>query len=86
MHAHVVSVDITDSEVARKGLEELVPTVKAAPGFVAGYWIQLDEGHGTSVSVFETEEQARAVAPPVGGGMGGVTVTSVQFGEVVGSA
>lgn len=86
MHAHVVTVDITDSDAARKGLDELVPTVKAAPGFVAGYWIQLDEGRGTSISVFETEEQARAVAPPVGGGMGGVTVTGVQVGEVVGSA
>ena len=86
MHAHVVNVDITDSDAAVKGLEELVPTVKAAPGFVAGYWIRLDEGHGTSVSVFETEEQARAAAPPVGGGMAGVTVTGVQLGEVLGSA
>jgi hypothetical protein len=86
MHAHVVNVDITDSDAATKGLEELVPTVKAAPGFVAGYWIRLDEGHGTSVTVFDTEEQARAAAPPVGGGMDGVTVTGVQFGEVLGSA
>jgi hypothetical protein len=86
MHAHVVTVDITDAEVAVKGLEELVPTVKALPGFVAGYWLRLDDSHGTSMSVFETEEQARAAAPPVGGGMGGVTVTGVQFGEVVGSA
>jgi hypothetical protein len=86
MHAHVVNVDISDSDAARKGLEELVPTVKASPGFVAGYWIQLDETHGTSIAVFETEEQARAVAPPVGGGMGGVTVSGVQIGEVVGSA
>jgi len=86
MHAHVVNVDITDMDAARKGLEELVSTVKAAPGFVAGYWITFDEGHGSSVSVFETEEQARAIAPPVGGGMEGVTVTGVQVGEVVGSA
>ena len=84
MHAHVVNVDITDLDAALKGLEELVPTVKAAPGFVAAYWIRLDEGHGTSIAVFETEEQARAVAPPVGGEMGGVTVTSVEVGEVVG--
>ena len=86
MHAHVVTVDITDSDAATKGLEELVPTVKASPGFVAGYWIRLDDTHGTSVAVFETEEQARAVAPPVGGGMGGVTITGVQIGEVLGSA
>ena len=60
--------------------------MKAAPGFVAGYWIRLDESHGTSFSVFETEDQARGAAPPVGGGMEGVTVTGVQVGEVLGSA
>lgn len=86
MHAHVVTVDIADPDAATKNLEELVPTVKATPGFVAGYWIRLDETHGTSFAVFETEEQARAVAPPVGGGMGGVTVSGVQVGEVVGRA
>ena len=32
--------------------------------------------------MFETEEQARAAAPPVGGRHGGVTITGVQFGEV----
>jgi hypothetical protein len=86
MHAHVVTVDIKDEDASRKTLTDVVASVKAAPGFVHGYWIRLDSGHGTSVSVFETEEQARAVAPPVGGGMDGVTVTGVQFGEVVGSA
>ena len=86
MHAQVVTVDFTDAEVAIKNLEELVPNVKASPGFVAGYWIQLDGSHGTSVAVFETEDQARAVAPQVGGGMEGVTVTQVQIGEVLASA
>ncbi len=86
MHAHVVTVDIADPDAATKGLEELVPTVKASPGFVAGYWIRLDDSHGTSIAVFESEDQARAVAPPLGGGMGGVTITSVQIGEVLGSA
>ena len=86
MHAHVVTVDISDVEAAVKGLGELVPTVQAMPGFVGGYWVSLDDSHGISLSVFETEEQARSAAPPVGGGMEGVTVSSVQFGEVVGSA
>ena len=62
MHAHVVTVDFTDVEAAIKGLEELVPNVKASPGFVAGYWIRLDDSHGTSIAVFDTEDQARAVA------------------------
>ncbi len=86
MYAHVVAVDITDAEEAVKGLNELIPNVKATPGFVAGYWIRLDQSHGASVAVYDTEEHARAAAPPVGGGMGGVTITSVQVGEVLGSA
>jgi hypothetical protein len=85
MHAQVINVDISDSDAARKGLEELVPTTKAAPGFVAGYWIQLDETHGASIAVFETEDQAHAESPPVGG-MDGVTITGVQIGEVLASA
>jgi hypothetical protein len=86
MHAQVVTVDFTDVEVAVKNLEELVPNVKASPGFVAGYWVRLDDSHGTSIAVFDTEEHARAMAPPVGAEMDGVKITSAQIGEVMGSA
>ena len=86
MHAHLITVDIDDPDEAIDGLAQLVPTLKAAPGFVAGYWVRLAEGQGTSLTVFETEEQARATAPPVGTKGGGVTVTAVQFGEVLASA
>jgi heme-degrading monooxygenase HmoA len=87
MYAVVTTVDITDGDAATKALaEQVIPTVKQAPGFVGGYWVRLDDGHGTSVVVFETEEQARAGAPEVGGGPPGVTFTSVQFGEVAGRA
>jgi hypothetical protein len=87
MHAVVVTVDITDSEAAQGHLEdETIPMVKGAPGFVGGYWVLLDEGHGLSVVVFETEEQARAGAPEVGAKRPGVTFTSVKFGEVTGNA
>jgi hypothetical protein len=36
--------------------------------------------------VFETEDQARAAAPPVDGGAPGVTMTRVVIGEVLASA
>jgi hypothetical protein len=37
--------------------------------------------------VFETEEQAKAAAPPeTGPGMGGVKLDTVQFGQVIGAA
>ena len=86
MHAQVVTVDFTDAEVAIKNLEELVPNVKASPGFVAGYWVRLDDSHGTSIAVFDTEDHAHATAPPVGAEMDGVKVTSAQVGQVMGSA
>ena len=87
MHAVVVTVDITDSEAAQGHLEdETIPMVKGAPGFVGGSWVLVDEGHGLSVVVFETEEQARAGAPEVGAKRPGVTFTSVKFGEVTGNA
>ena len=86
MHAHLVTVDIDDPDEAVDGLAQLIPTVKASPGFVAGYWVRLAEGQGASLTVFETEEQAHATAPAVGTVGGGVTVTTVQFGEVLASA
>jgi hypothetical protein len=86
MHAQLVTVDFTDVEAAVKGLEELVPNVKASPGFVAAYWVRLDDSHGTSIAVFDTEDQARAVTPPVGAEMEGVKVTNAQVGQVMGSA
>jgi hypothetical protein len=51
---------------------------------VAGYWVRLAEGKGTSIVVFESEEAARAMAeqvtPPPDGS---VTADSVEVGEVV---
>jgi hypothetical protein len=39
VHAVVVNVTISDFEGGRQMLEEeVVPRVKQAPGFVAGYW------------------------------------------------
>ncbi len=86
MHAVVVEVEIQDEAEARKGLEDVVTMVKQAPGFVAGYWVQLDSGHGTSICVFETQEQADAGKPPAEGSAPGVKMTGVSVGEVLASA
>jgi hypothetical protein len=85
MWALVIDVDIHDLAEAVAGVnEQVIPMVREAPGFVAGYWIKLDDTHGTSVVVFETESQARATVPPADAPMRGVTQTSVKVGEVVG--
>jgi hypothetical protein len=86
MHAHIVNAEYTDLDAVMADLADVIPNAQVAPGFVAGYWIHLDDSHVTALSVFETEDQARVTTPPVGSSMRGVTVTSVQIGEVVGSA
>jgi hypothetical protein len=45
-------------------VKDILPTVRSAPGFVAGYWLEPAEGQGFSIVLFESEEQARQTAPP----------------------
>jgi hypothetical protein len=88
MHAVIVDVSITDVEQAQRELRErLVPMVSQAPGFVSGVWIAAGEDKGHSVVVFETEEQANAMAQQVGSATPtGVTVETTSVHEVVASA
>jgi hypothetical protein len=87
MHAIVIHADITDLAEAKRGLaEEVIPMMKGAPGFVGAYFVAIDDTHGVSIQVYETEEQARAVAPPEGAEAPGVTLASLEFGAVIGSA
>ena len=89
MHAVIVSVTINDGENATTHLRnEVVPRVKQAPGFVAGYWVRVGEGDkGRGTIVFESEEAARGVADQISQDPGDfVTLDSVDVGEVVESA
>jgi hypothetical protein len=87
MHAVVLNVTINDPEPAAAALkDQVVPQVSQAPGFVAGYWIDLTGGKGTSIVAFESEEAARAAAENVQSPGDFVTFDSVQVGEVVGHA
>ena len=88
MHAVIVSVTINDGEAATTYLRnEIVPQVKQAPGFVAGYWTRIDADGGTQgrgTIVFESEDAARAVAGQIDQQPGeAVTLNSVDVGEVV---
>jgi hypothetical protein len=90
MYAALVSVKIDPAQAdsARSMLEsQVVPSVKAAPGFVAGYWLEPKDGRGYSMVLFETEDQARQTAPPAEASpTPGVTVDMVEFREVVAHA
>jgi hypothetical protein len=88
MHAVVVRVSLSDDDSASLEVlrEQVVPRVSQAPGFVTGYWVRLEgEKEGTSVVVFDSEDQARSAGdqfqPPEG-----VTLQSVEIGEVVAQA
>ena len=88
MHAAVVKVTISDFEPAREFLlNQVVPQVSQAPGFVAGYWTRGEAGDGLSMVVFESEEAARAATERIETPPGGeVTVDSVEVREVVAHA
>jgi hypothetical protein len=87
MHAVHVRVTVNDRETAVKNLQDqIVPTASGAPGFVAGYWVALPNGKGTSIVVFESEESAQAVSGQIGQARDGVTIESVEVGEVVAHA
>lgn len=89
MHAVIVSVTITDGEKATAMLrDEIVPRVKEAPGFVAGYWVRIENADaGRATIVFESEDAARAVAEQISAMESDATIVeSVQLGEVVESA
>jgi hypothetical protein len=91
MHAVVVRVKVTDPEPATQYLREtIVPRVSQAPGFVAGYWVRLEDAdEGNSVIAFESEDAARAAAEQIRKAVDenpGVTLDKVTVGEVVANA
>jgi len=87
MHAVVVTVSISDREVAESHLrEQVVPGVSQAPGFVAGYWTRKDDS-GLGMVVFESEEAANAMSERVPSMVPDVvTVKDIEVREVVAHA
>ena len=87
MHAVVVTVSISDNEVAESHLrEQVVPGVSQAPGFVAGYWTRKD-GSGLAMVVFESEDAAKAVSERVPSMVPDVvTIENIEVREVVANA
>ncbi|HEX4863013.1 MAG TPA: hypothetical protein VFV02_03015 [Acidimicrobiales bacterium] len=92
MHGLLVAVKIDQAGVdeAMKMLnDQVVPTVKSAPGFVAGYWMRDESaGMGYSIAIFDTEQAANdardnAPTPPEGAP---VSIANIQVLPVVASA
>ena len=87
MHAVVVTVTISDQEVAEGQLrEQVVPAVSQAPGFVTGYWTRKDDS-GLAMVIFESEDAAKAMSERVLSlAPAEVTVKDVEVREVVANA
>lgn len=86
MWAVFVDVEIHDEAAGRELLDgQVVPMVKGSSGFVCGYWTDLPDATGGSITVFDNEEHARAAAPEPGE-MGPVTIRTVRVGEVIAAA
>ena len=91
MHAVVVTVDIdtTRLEEANRVLQErTIPLVSGSDGFVRGTWMRSADGSsGRGVVLFETEDQAKAMAaaaePPPDAA---ITMRSAEVFQVVAEA
>ena len=88
MHAVVTKVSIQSGheDEAREHLaSNVVPRVKQAPGVVAGFWLAPQDGHGSAMVVFESEEAARAAADMAQNAPrpDSVTFDSVEVREVI---
>jgi hypothetical protein len=86
VHAALVTLTIDPEQApaaASALVNDILPAVRSAPGFVAGYWLEPADGQGFSIVLFETEEQARGAVPPgsswdaPGAGINGVEVRRV---------
>jgi hypothetical protein len=90
VHAALVTLTINPDRApaaANTLVNEILPRVRSAPGFVAGYWLEPADGRGFSIVLFETEEQARESAPPVSSWAApGVTISDVDFRRVAATA
>jgi hypothetical protein len=91
MHAALLTLTIDPEQApaaANALTRDILPKIRSAPGFVAGYWLEPVDGRGFSFVVFETEEQVRRSTPPVSnwGAAPGVSINEVDFRRVAASA
>ncbi|MET0628236.1 MAG: hypothetical protein ABW033_07260 [Acidimicrobiia bacterium] len=59
----MATVSISDYEKARRVLhDDVLPTVTDIAGFVSGHWFAPVDGKGMEILIFETEDDAQAMA------------------------
>jgi hypothetical protein len=93
MHAIVVHVKIDPSrqdEAERMLHEEVIPSVKQAPGLVGAYWLRSEDGsQGYSVMLFDDKDAAQNAIdlnPPQAPPDSPVQLAGVEIHEVLAQA
>ncbi len=86
MPARVIHANISDwlrpsGDSMRRSFEAYV----RPGGFLGTYFVAIDNSHGISIEVFETEELARATSPTEGAEAPWGDGTHHQYDEVIGS-
>lgn len=86
MYAVLIEVDVAgvDPEAGLGALrEQIVPAIRQLPGFRSGTWLTgNDEGKGLSLTLWETEDDARTMAERFGPGSSPALSASVIRCEV----
>ena len=86
MYAALVTLTIARDQApaaASALVDEILPQVRSAPGFVAGYWLEPADEQGLSFILFETDQQARDAIPPAADwDAPGVTITGTEVRRV----
>ena len=79
-----VNVEGVDEQAGLEGLRNhLLPAIRAMPGFVSGTWLTGNEqGHGLSLTIWETDEQAKTFADQFGPGSNPQAGASVERCEI----
>ena len=93
MFAVLIEIDVSgvDRDAGLAGLQEhIVPAIKSMPGFRSGIWLTGNEsGKGLSLTVWESEAHARAMADRFGPGsspQAGASIERCEVREVAASA
>ena len=82
-----INVEGVDAQAGLDGLRnQLVPAIKAMPGFQSGTWLTGNEdGRGLSLTIWETDEHAQAFADRFGPGaspQAGAAVERCELREI----
>lgn len=86
MHAAIVKLRIDPAQApaaAAAFTNEILPRIRSAPGLVAGYFLDPDDGDGLAFVVFDTDANARRSTPPTADWSApGVTIVGTDYRRV----